>query len=549
VIHCLAEWMPSRHHPVSNDVIAFGPFRLSAAERLIERDGLPVQIGGRAMDILIALVERAGDVVSQRELIDRVWPNVTVDDGSLRYHISGLRRSLGDGLDGARYVINVAGRGYCFVSPTTEPGWVKSPPPGAPKGSAHPMPPRFTRMVGRDATVELISAQLAASRFVTLVGSGGIGKTTVAVSVGYALAAEYDAVCFADLGSLPDPRLAPNLLAASLGVVVHTEEVIPGLVGRLRDNRTLLILDSCEHVIETISILAEAIFEQAPGVHILATSREALRVKGEHVHRLASLDCPPTSDTLTAAEAITYSAARLFADRVFAMRDEDAPRVARICNKLDGIPLAIELAAGRVETHGVEGVEALLDSRLSLLWQGRRTAPPRQQTLNATLDWSYDLLTEAEQSILRRLAPFVGAFTLEGAEHLARDDDIDQDVVVAAIARLVAKSLIVSDIDGRRLRYRLLDTTRAYLRGKLAEAGEARVVARRHAEYFHQFLERAGVETRAFSEARVLGPFGEDVGNVRSALEWSFSAGGDAQLAIGLAAAATPLFLEMSLLT
>jgi len=478
-------------------------------------------------------------------LIDRVCPNVIVDDGSLRYHISALRKSLRDGLDGSRYVINVAGRGYCFVASTTEPARAGS----APAGSAHAMPPRFTRMVGRDATVELISAQLMANRFVTLVGSGGIGKTTVAVSVGHGLAAEYDAVCFADLGSLSDPRLAPNLLAASLGAVVHTDEVIPSLVRRLNDERTLLILDSCEHVIETVSILAEAIFEQAPAVHILATSREALRVKGEHVHRLASLDCPPTSDTLTAAQAITYSAARLFSDRVFPMRDEDAPIVARICNKLDGIPLAIELAAGRVETHGVEGVDALLGSRLSLLWQGRRTAPPRQQTLNATLEWSYDLLTEAEQSILRRLTPFVGAFTLEGAEHLARDDTIDPDVVVAAIARLVGKSLIVSDIDGRRLRHRLLDTTRAYLRGKLAEAGEAPMVARRHAEYFRQFLEKAGAETRAFSEGRVLGDYVEDVGNVRSALEWSFSEGGDAQLGIALAAAAAPLFLEMSLLT
>jgi predicted ATPase len=528
------------HDPVTRDVIDFGPFRLSVAERLIERAGEPVPLGGRAMDVLIALVERAGDVVSQRELIDRVWPNVTVDDGSLRYHVSALRKSLGDGQGGARYVINVPGRGYCFVSPTTGPG---------PVATAHAMPSRPRRMVGRDAAVEAISAQLAASRFVTLVGPGGIGKTTVAVTVGHALATSYDSVCFADLGSLADPRLAPSLLAAALSLVVHSDDVIPSLVASLGDKRMLIILDSCEHVIETVSNLAEAIFERASGVHILATSREALRVKGEHVHRLAPLDCPPTGDALTPAEVLAYSAAQLFADRVYALPDADAPAVARICTKLDGIPLAIELAASRVEAYGVEGVDRLLDSRLSLLWQGRRTAPPRQQTLNATFDWSYQLLDEAEQATLRRLIPFAGAFSLEAAEFVASGAEVGASEIAEIMVSLVAKSLVASETHAGRARYRLLDTTRAYLHGKSAALGEADAAARRHAEFFRDLLERIGANAPAFSEARGFRAYSEHLGNVRTALEWAFSDCGDARLGISLAAAAAPLFLEMSLLT
>ena len=542
--------MLSRYDRPTDDAIAFGPFRLFAAERLIERSGEPLQLGSRAMDLLIALVERAGDVVCQRELIDRVWPNVTVDDGSLRFHISALRRTLGDGRDGARYVINIPGRGYCFVHPVTPAPRDDAAPAAAPGVKGTGMPSRLGRMVGRDAEIAAIAAQLARQRFVTIVGPGGIGKTTVAVSVGHALAGDYGGVCFADLGSLTEPRLAPSLLAAALGLVVHSDDLIPSLIAFLRDKRMLLILDSCEHVIETVSGLAEAIFDEAAGVHILATSREALRINGEHVHRLAPLECPPLSDKLTAAQALTFSAVQLFADRVFVLRDADAPVVARICNRLDGIALAIELAAGRVEAHGIDGVDALLDHRLSLLWQGRRTALPRHQTLNATLDWSYGLLTETERATLRRLVTFVGAFTLEAAEFVAGDDeDLEAGQVAEVIVSLVAKSLVVSDTHNGGTRYRLLDTTRAYLRGKFASPCEADLAARRHAEFFQGFLKAIDANTPIFSDARGFGAYSEHLGNVRAALEWNFSDRGDLRLGIALAAAAAPLFLEMSLLT
>jgi predicted ATPase/DNA-binding winged helix-turn-helix (wHTH) protein len=548
--------MPGPPEHTTSGVIEFGPFRLSTAERLIERSGEPLQLGGRAMDVLIALLERAGDVVSQRELIARVWPNITVEDSNLRFHIAALRRALGEGEDGARYVINVPGRGYCFVSPT-----MQSPIGGSTRTPDRQMtavpviPPRLRRMVGRDAVVDAIAGQLASQRFVTIVGPGGIGKTTVAVSVAHALATEYGAVCFADLGPLSDPRLLPSLIATALGLVARSDDPIPSLLGFLRDKRILLILDGCERVIEMAACLAEAIFVEAADVHILATSREALRIEGEHAYRLAPLECPPVNDTPKAAEVLAFPAAQLFADRVaaasdgFVIQDADAPVVARICHKLGGIALAIELAAGRVDAYGIEGVDALLDSKLSLLWQGRRTAPPRHQTLNAALDWSYDLLAESERAVLKRLVVFAGPFSLEGAQAVVRDDGAEADEVAEVIATLVAKSLIVSNTGaGKGVRFRLLDTTRTYLQTKLSGVAEANMIAGRHAAFFRTLLERVSAQTPAFAEARGFGAYAEHVGNVRAALEWSFSRGGDIGLGIALAAAAAPLFLELSLL-
>jgi predicted ATPase/DNA-binding winged helix-turn-helix (wHTH) protein len=537
--------------------ITFGPFRLCAAERLIERSGEPLQLGGRAMDILIALVERAGEVVSHRELINRIWSNVTADDGNLRFHVGALRRALGDGRDGARYVVNIPGRGYSFVGSTARSQAGESAPaPIRQAVAVHSLPSRLKRMVGRQTAVEAIAAQLARRRFVTIVGPGGIGKTTVAIAVCHAIAAEYGGACFVDLGPLADPRLIPSLLATALGLIVQSDNPTRDLIDFLREKRMLLILDGCEHVIETAARLVETIYDQADGVHVLATSREALRIEGEQVHYLAPLECPPVSDMLTAAESLAFPAAQLFSDQVvatsdcFVLQDGDAPVVARICRKLDGIALAIELAAGRVNAHGIEGVDALLDSKLSLLWQGRRTAPPRHHTLNAAIEWSYELLTDIERTILRRLAVFAGPFSLEAAQAVADDSGTEAGEFTEVVAQLVAKSLIVSDArDGRGARYRVLDTTRTYLQTKLASTDEADMVARRHAEFFCSLLRRVSAQAPASAEARRFPAYGGRVGNVRSALEWCFSERGDVSLGVALAAAAAPLFLEMSLLT
>jgi predicted ATPase/DNA-binding winged helix-turn-helix (wHTH) protein len=536
-------------------IISFGPFRLFATERLLEKDGFQVSLGGRALDLLIALVERASEVVSKRELMARVWPNLVVDEGSLRFHIASLRKVLGDGQSGVRYVTNVAGRGYCFVAPIRR-STVK--PPRAESFVAEraaKLPARLLRMVGRDETIQMISGQLLGQRFVTVVGPGGIGKTTAAISVAHVKFAEFGgAVYFVDLGALDDPSLVPSAIGSALGLSVSSGSPIQALLSFVRDQRLLLVLDSCEHVIETVAAVAESIFREASEVHILATSRESLRVEGEQVYRLPPLGCPPDAVELKAAEALSFPAVRLFVERVgasgapFVLSDADAPVVADLCRRLDGIALAIELAASRVVALGIRGTAALLDNQFRLLWQGRRTALPRHQTLGATLDWSHNLLSEFERVVLRRLAVFVGTFSLEAAQAVAAGNPFDRGQIVEAVTSLVSKSLVAAEIGATSVCYRLLDTTRAYVQSKLVQSGEEIAVARRHAMYYREFLERTDSAPQS-SKPAGRPEHREHVSNVRAALEWAFSAQGDLDLGTALAAASAPLFLEMSLLS
>lgn len=538
--------------------VAFGPFRLSATQRLLTKEGVALQLSSRALDILIALIERPGEVVSKTDLISRAWPDLTVDESSLRVQVAGLRKILGDGKAGARYVANVPGRGYCFVAPVTRPDTPKTVLSEELTNSVQStrLPPRLARMVGRDETVRSLSEQLAATRFVTIHGPGGIGKTTVAVAVAHAqLAAFKGEVLFLDLGARSDPRLVPSALAGALGLPVQSSDPTSTLVNFLRDRRMLLILDSCEHVIEAAAALAERIFLEASQISILTTSRETLRVEGEHVHQLSALDSPPEGVELTFAQILSFPAASLFVERAAAsghrleLSDADAPVVAEICRKLDGIALAIELAAGRVGAHGLHETAALLDNRLRLLWHGRRTALPRHQTLNATLDWSYDLIADLEQAVLRRLSVFVGAFSLQGAQAVAADEIVESAHVAEAMTQLVAKSLVSANDDGTTMRYRLLDTTRAYAHAKLTNSGEAEAVARRHAVHCQALLERTDRISPVENQSKRRAALAEDLGNIRAALEWSFSEGGDIGLGLELAASSARLFLDLSLLS
>jgi predicted ATPase/DNA-binding winged helix-turn-helix (wHTH) protein len=544
-----------KENPPSDDVISFGPFRLYAARRLIEKEGVPLHLGGRALDILLVLVEHASEVVSKNDLMAQVWPGVTVDEGSLRVHVATLRKALGDGESGARYLTTLTGQGYCFVAPVSR---SSAPSPletvASKPGHVHHLPTRLTRMVGRDQTVQEISEQLKTERFVTIAGPGGIGKTTVAVSVGYELLTEFaGAIQFLDLGPLNDPLLIPGTVASALGLPVQSADPTRGLIGFLRGKRMLLILDSCEHVIDTAAALAERIFEEAPQVHILATSRESLRVEGEHVHRLSPLGSPPDDAGLTAAQALDFPAVQLFVERAiasgrrFELNDADAPVVAEICRRLDGIALAIELAAGRADAYGIQETLVLLNDRFKLLWEGRRTALPRHQTLRATLDWSYDLLSEHERLILRRLSVFTGIFTLDAARSVAADDDVDGAQIVTSVVSLVTKSLIAVSAGDTTTRYRLLDTTRAYAAGKLVESGEADAIKRRHAIYYRELFERT--ETDLLVSTNDPNLRSELLGNARVALEWSFSSRDDVGIGTSLAAVAAPFLSELSLLT
>jgi predicted ATPase/DNA-binding winged helix-turn-helix (wHTH) protein len=527
-------------------VASFGPFRLNAAARLLDKDGVPVHLGGRALSLLITLVGSAGRVVGKKELMARAWPDVVVDEGSLRVHMVAIRKALGDDQSGTRYVTNVTSQGYCFVAPVTRlqaanRSDVTAAPPDASSGL--PAPP--LRLVGRGATVSLIQAELLQKRFVTLVGTGGMGKTTVATAVAHAMLAEFEgAVRFVDLAAVSEEAHVAGTLAATLGVAHF--DAGSGIVNLLRDRRMLIVLDSCEHVIGAAAELAERIFAEAPQVYILATSREALRVEGEQVQPLLPLAFPPANDALTAAEAMGYASVQLFVERAavganrFELSDADAPAVARICRELDGIALAIELAAGRLDAYGVQGIAAMLNKSIAVLWHGRRTAVPRHQTMSAALEWSYNLLPDVERAVLRRLSVFVGVFPLDAARAVAGLDDTGDAEVVEAIANLVAKSLLTGAADGKAMRYRMLDSTRVYALRKLVECGETFAVASRHAVHYRRVLEAD--KNRPVQQAGILG-------NVRAALDWSLSDGGDMQIGIALAAAAAPLLLEISLLS
>jgi predicted ATPase/DNA-binding winged helix-turn-helix (wHTH) protein len=534
--------------------LKFGPFELSVSERVLRRDGEVLPLGSRALDILIHLSEHPGEVISKQELMDHVWSDVTVEGGSLRVHVAAIRKALGDGQFGNRYIVNVKGRGYSFV------GVVGPLAVGTENRSSNfrqqgRLPLRPVMMIGRETVIREVSDKLRSGRFLTLLGPGGIGKTTIALAVGRAVAEEFSGnVHFVDLESLTDPRHVAGAVATSLGLAVKSKDPGSELVDLVRSRKLLVILDNCEHVIETVALLAEQLYQEAEQVYLLTTSRELLKVEGEHCCRVLPLDFPPDGSEQTAHTVLRYPAVQLFVRRVaaragsFVLTDAEAPFVSEICRKLDGIPLAIEWAAGQVAALGLKNTVSRLVSRLELLKLSRRTTVPRHRTLKATLDWSYDLLSDAERIVLRRIAPFVGHFTLEGARYVAGELGPGAGEIFEAIAGLVEKSLIATRIDEGQAQYRLLDTTRAYALEKLEEHGEFGPISLRHAEYVIQQLESQKEMLSARPRAERVAAYSRQIGNVRSALEWSFGSHGNDEIATRLAAASTRLFMELALL-
>jgi predicted ATPase/DNA-binding winged helix-turn-helix (wHTH) protein len=533
--------------------LKFGPFELSSGERVLQRDGVVLPLGSRALDILIYLAERPGEVVTKKELIDHVWPDVVVEEGSLRVHIAAIRKALRDGKLGNRYIANIQGRGYSFVASVVGADNRKINSPGQRHEGSLPARPR--RTVGRDVILSDVQESLRKERFVTLLGPGGIGKTTIAVAAGHALAAEFGGeVYFVDLGSLADPDLVVRAIGTSVGLALKSNEASLELVELIRSRKLLIVLDNCEHVIQAAASIAEQLFQRAGQVHLLATSRELLKVEGEHCYRVDPLDFPPAEAEQTADAVARYPAVQLFVERVaarggnFVLTDHEAPFVADMCRRLDGLPLAIELAAGPVAALGMRSTLADLASRLEWLKHGYRTAIPRHQTLKATLDWSYDLLSGVERIVLRRISRFVEQFSLEGARHLAGDPGSDDGAIFDAIAGLVEKSLLATRVDRGEQQYRLLDTTRAYGLEKLKEHGEFDPVSLRHAEYVIEQLDSQKETLSALPGIDRFAAYSRQLSNVRSALEWSFGTGGNDEIATRLAAASTPLFFELSLL-
>src|SRR6266702_324266 len=470
--------------------LQFGPFELSSKERVLRREGEVLPLGSRALDILIYLAGRPGEVIAKQELIDHVWPDVTVEEGSIRVHVAAIRKALGDGQFGNRYIANIKGRGYSFVGTVVPLGGATE---SGNAGSWHQgrLPVRPTVMIGRETVVTEVSDKLRNDRFVTLLGPGGIGKTTIALAVGRAVAERFgNEIYFVDLESLTDPHHVAAAVATSLGLALKSKDPSLELVDLIGSRKLLVILDSSEHVIEAVALIAEQLYQETEQIYLLTTSRELLKVEGEHCCRVLPLDFPTDGSEQTANAVLRYPAVQLFVRRVAAragsvvLTDEEAPFVAEMCRKLDGLPLASELAAGQVAALGLKNTLA----RLELLKLAHRSAVARHQTLKATLDWSYNLLSDGERIVLRRIAPFVGQFTLEGARYVAGELGIGTEIF-DAIAGLVEKSLITTRIDETQAQYRLLDTTRAYALEKLEEHAEIDPISLRHGEYVAGYFE------------------------------------------------------------
>src|SRR6266700_7788764 len=479
--------------------ILFEPFELNVAERSLKKAGEAVLLGGRAFDLLLTLIERSGEIVGKNELISKVWPDVTVEEGSLRVHMSALRKALGDGQMGQRYIANVQGRGYRFVAPVMCQAQEKETRNTFVRRSN--LPAALGRMIDRGPEVLEIQALLQTERLITILGTGGIGKTTVALAVGHAAFADFsDAVYFVDLATVRGREQFVGAVASALGLDgQHTnpEDALHDALGR---RKGLIILDSCEHHIDETSALAGRILWRCPEIRILATGREALQIIGERVFRLPPLACPPEQPVLTATQALSYPAVQLFVERAsargtgFRLSDDDASAVTEICRKLDGLPLAIELAAARAAMFGLKHTAARLGSRLDLAKFGRRTANPRHQTLRATLDWSHDHLSDPERVVLRRVAIFIDRFTLEAAIAIVQEEGTDQCDVTNAIVSLVEKSMVEAEIHTCETSYRLLETTRAYALEKLLDSGERDSIANRHANFLIRLLEENRVD-------------------------------------------------------
>jgi predicted ATPase/DNA-binding winged helix-turn-helix (wHTH) protein len=540
--------------------IVFGRFRVVPHRRELLTQGELLKLGGRAFDVLMTLIDARGAIVSKDALMARVWPNRIVEENNLQSQIVALRKAFGPDRDLIR---TVSGRGYQFTGEIGVPPASADERAGAgavgmePKstGPETNLPEPVSRLIGRDEEISEIVNLVAGHRLVTLTGAGGIGKTRLALALARELLPHFaDGVWLAEFSPIADPGLVPATVAAAVGLDLGGGDASTQTVAQaLANQQLLLVLDTCEHVIDAASALAEIVLRAGSAVHVIATSREPLRAEGEWIYPVQALSVP-VADAVADDDPLQYGAVRLFIERAQAAQPHFAPDrrfvaiIAAICRRLDGIPLAIELAAARAAALGIEQLATRLDDRFHLLTAGRRTALPRHQTLRATLDWSYQLLPEDERVVLHRLAIFAGPFALEAATSVVASPEIAPPQVVDGVASLVAKSLLAATVDGSTARYRLLDTTRAYALEKLVESGELQTVARRHAEFYSDLFERAEAEWEARPTAEWLAHYGWRINNLRAALDWAFSPDGDTSTGMALTAAAVPLWMHLSLM-
>lgn len=502
--------------------LRFGAARLDVEQRQLLIDGQPAKLGGRAFDVLLALVERRDRAVGKNELFELVWPGVVVEENNLQVHVSALRKLLGP-----QVIATIPGRGYRFAA-ELDSSSRQTTPAKRPNAAEPPERELYGRADDLSAVIELLHKY----SLVSIVGAGGIGKTRLAQAV-VAAQRERSAgdVRWVELSQLSDSSLVPAAIAHAIGVRASDDRpILQTVISLLRDARALLVLDNCEHLLDAVTECASALLAESRGLKVLVTTQEALNAPDEHVYRLSGLPSESVSGT-PAAVALFVARARAASPQLKVTNGHFAA-ITEICRRLDGLPLAIELAAARVRLLGIDGVRTRLDERFQVLTGGTRTRLRRHQTLRATLEWSHNLLSPEEQTVFRRLGVFVGGFTLDLAQAVAADDRMDEWAVLELLGHLVDKSLVVADGD-EVPRYRLLETTRAFALEQLAAAGETSLLLRRHAEALLAFLQPLEAQrwtTKVADDIR----FGAELDNLRAALDWAESAAGDRALACAL---------------
>ena len=525
----------------------FDRFVVEPGRRRLLVDGEPAKIGSRAFDLLLALIERCDRVVSKNELLSLVWPDATVEEGNLQVHIFALRKLLG-----ADSIATIPGRGYRFTTPIEGQEPVRHSltrdSRGRPEIAAQPgnLPLHLPRLHGREADASALKASIARHRLVSVVGPAGIGKTRLAQAVAHELrGAQRDGAWLVELAPIEKPELAIPTVARVLGRTLGPKDSpLDSLVEAMRNDELLLVLDNCEHLVDAVAELAQAILTNATGVRLLVTSQAPLRLADEQVHRLGSLAVPAYADATT---ALDHGAVALFVARAqaaatrFELDAGNVGAIVEICRRLDGVPLGIELAAARVPLLGVHGLAQRLDERLRLLAGGPREALPRHRALSAALEWSYSLLSEDEQHVLDRLGIFVGGFSLKTAQALVVDERIDEWAALEHLSTLIERSLVIID-PGEPPRYRLLETTRDFALQRLAARGALEATRRRHALALISTLKSETLVPSQLARAAIFAP---DIDNLRAAMAWAIGPAGDRELAIELGAEADLIWYEL----
>jgi predicted ATPase/DNA-binding winged helix-turn-helix (wHTH) protein len=520
--------------------VEFGRYKIVPARREVLVDGKPLPLGDRAFDVLMQLVEARGALVSKNELMKAVWPGQIVEENALQAQISALRKAFGAEHD---LIKTVAGRGYQFtaevrVAPST---------PIAASSVQH----SISELIGRDEQLQQVVDLLTRQRLVSLCGPGGIGKTRLAMEVAHLLLERFAGkVCIAKLAPLAHSRLVAGTVANALGLTLAGGRVTAERIAvAIAAEPILLVLDNCEHVIDAAAQLAETLLHHTVSTHLLVTSTEPLRLDGEFVYRVPSLELPTEEaaphDVMHTGSFRLLLARLRESDPQFVPDDTVLSTMASICRRLDGIPLALELAASRAAALGIDVVSSRLDDRFQILTGGKRTAMPRHQTLRATLDWSYDLLSESERVILRRLSVFAGAVQLSVAARVVAGDELTETELLDGIGNLVSKSLVMRDTATRT--YRLLESTRAYAREKLSLSGELATIRRRHAEQYRDLFQQAELDWESQPTSHWLTTYEPYLDDLRAALDWAFSVVGEERAAIDITACAVPLWFHLSL--